>query len=129
MIALQITGWIALILANVIYDFKRIKAEKGVNHGIETVVRIGVGLLYAGLMFGVRHPDEHAQWVLIFMPTSFWLLFELFLNLALKRHPLEVGSTAKTDRWFKKNYPAYIGMKAFSLALFLVSLVQLLKGN
>lgn len=129
MIALELTGWFALILANVYYDFKRIQAKKGVNHVAETVIRIGVGLFYAGLVFGVRHPDEHAQWVALFMPTSFWIFFELLLNLALKRHPLEVGSTAVTDRWFKKNYPAYVGLKGIALALFLVSLVQLLKGN
>lgn len=129
MIALQITGWLAMILANVYYDYRQIKNKKGVNHVAETVVRVIAGILYAGLVFGVRRPDEHAQWVALFLPTSFWILFELFLNLALKRHPLEVGSTAVTDRWFKKNYPAYIGLKAFALALFLVSLVQLLKGN
>lgn len=129
MIALQLTGWFALILANVIFDFKWIQSKKVVRHGIETVIRIAVGLLYAGLVFGVRRPDEHAQWVILFLPTSFWLIFELVLNLALKRHPLSVGDTAKTDRWFKKNYPVYIGLKAFALALFLVSLVQLLKGN
>lgn len=129
MIALQITGWIALILANVYYDYRQIKNKKGVNHVAETCIRISVGMLYAGLVFGVNKPNEHAQWVVIFEATSFWILFELFLNLALSRHPLEVGSTAVTDRWFKKNYPAYIGLKAFALALFLVSLVQLLKGN
>lgn len=129
MIALELTFWFALILANVYYDFKRIQAKKGVNHVAETVIRIIVGIVYAGLVFGVRRPDEHAQWVILFMTTSFWLFFELVLNIALKRHPLSVGYTAKTDRWFKKNYPVYIGLKAFALALFLVSLVQLLKGN
>lgn len=130
MIALQITGWIAMILVSVYYGFRRVKTEKWIkNHVPETVIRIVVGLLYAWFVFGARGINEHTMWVALFMPTSFWLIFELVLNVALKRHPLEVGSTAVTDRWFNKNYPAYIGLKAFALALFLVSLVQLLKGN
>jgi hypothetical protein len=129
MSALKLTGWLALILVNVYIDWRLIKSGKGVNHVIETVIRIGAGLLYAGLAFSVRRPDEHAQWVALFEITSFWLLFELLLNLARGLKPLCLGDTAKSDRWFKKNFPVYIGLKGFALALFLVSLIQLLKGN
>jgi hypothetical protein len=129
MIALQLTGWLTLILINVYVDWRLIKSGKGVNHKAETIVRIGVGILYAWLVFQVRAADEHFQWVALFEITSFWILFELFLNLARGLKPLYLGETAKSDRWFKKNFPVYIGLKGFALALFLVSLIQLLKGN
>jgi len=129
MIALQLTGWLALILVNVYVDWRLIKYGKGVNHIGETVIRIGAGILYAGLIFQVRAADEHAQWVAIFEITSFWILFELLLNKARGLDWFYLGDTAKSDRWFKKNFPAYIGLKGFALALFLLSTWQLIKGS
>jgi len=129
MIALKLTGWLALILINVYIDWRLIKSGKGVNHVVETVIRIAVGILYAGLVFGVRRPDEHFQWVALFEATSFYLFFELLLNKARGLDWFYLGNTAVTDRWFKKNFPAYIGLKGFALALFLLSTWQLIKGS
>lgn len=127
---LQMIGWLLLISINVVVDWYLIeKLKKGVNHVAETVLRIGVAILYAGLVFGVRAPNEHAQWVAIFMPTSFWLFFELGLNKARGLEPFYVGLTAKSDKFFRRNFPMYIGLKGFALILLVVSVIQLLKGN
>jgi hypothetical protein len=129
MIIVQMLGWLALIALNVFIDFKLIKSGKGVNHVFETVIRIMAAILYAGLLFGVRRPDEHAGWVALFQATSFWLFFELGLNLSRGLEPFYIGETALSDRFFRKNMPVYLGLKLFALVLLITSIIQLLKGN
>lgn len=127
---LQISGWLLLIGFNVVVDWFMItRLKKGVNHVVETIVRVAVGIVYAGLAFGVRAPDEHFQWVSIFMITSFWIFFELGLNKARGLEPLYVGTTAKSDIFFRRNFPLYLGLKIGAAVLMITSVVQLLKGN
>lgn len=126
---LAMTGWLILIVANVYYDWKRISNHKGINHVGETIARIFVGILYAGLVFQVRAANEHAQWVILFQVTSFWLFFEFLLNKARNLPAFYLGNTAKTDVWFKKHFPIYAGLKLFALILFVTSVIQLIKGN
>lgn len=126
----QMIGWLLLIAINVIIDWYLIvKLKKGVNHLAETIARIFVGLLYAGIVFGVRAPDEHFQWVAIFMTTSFWIFFELGLNKARGLEPFYVGETAKSDIFFRRHFPIYAGLKLFAAILLVTSVIQLLKGN
>lgn len=126
---LQMTGWFALIIANVYYDYRKIRTNKGINHVAETIVRIFVGILYAGIVFGVRAPNEHAQWVIIFQATSFFLFFELLLNLARGLHPFYIGKTSVIDKFLDSHKFIWLFVKVVSLALFVTSVVQLIKGN
>lgn len=124
------TGWLGLIAGNIVVDWYLIeKMKKGVNHAVETVIRIVVGILYAGIVFGVRAADEHAQWVGLFEAMSFWLFFELGLNKARGLEPFYLGTTAKSDKFFRRNFPMYAGLKLFALIILITSVVQLLKGN
>jgi hypothetical protein len=126
---IQMLGWLALIGVNVLIDYRLIKSGKGVNHVFETIIRIAAGILYAGLLFGVRRPDEHAGWVAMFQATSFWIFFELGLNLSRGLEPFYVGETAKSDRFFRNNMPIFLMLKVFALVFLITSIVQLLKGN
>lgn len=125
---LQITGWFAFILANVIYDNRH---YRNINHSIELIIRIGVGILYAGLAFGVRSADEWALHVILFMWTSFYLFFELLLNVSMGLHPLYLGSTATIDKFIRKylgGQQGYLMLKIFTVVLLIYSTIQIYKA-
>lgn len=126
LVTLKIAGWIGLILLAVWYDNKHYAT---VNHAVGLIVRIFVGILYAGLIFQVRRPDEWAQWVLIWMATSFYFFFEAILNLSVGQAMFYLGRTAWIDKQIHKigGVTTYVWIKICVVILMLVSSVQLYK--
>lgn len=125
-IGYAILGWLLLIIVNVIYDAKHYAK---INHGVELVLRIGVGIIYAWLMFHVKHPDFYATSVVIWMATSFYLFFELLLNLAKGLHLLHLGTTARIDRFIREylgGQRGYIFLKLATLILFIASSIWII---
>lgn len=125
---LQVTGWMALIVLNVIYDNRHYTK---INHTVEFIIRVGVGIVYAGLAFHVREWGWWAVDVAIFMATSFYLFFELLLNVSMGLHPLHLGTTAAIDKFIRKNLggqQGYIMLKIFTLVLFVYSIINVYRG-
>lgn len=122
--SLQITGWFALIIGKVYYDHKH---WGHINHVAGTVIMIALGILYEALVFQVFKDGVWFQDVTIFMVTSYWIFMEGLLHISVGENWFYQGTTAKLDRWFRKNMPYYYGLKLIAIVLFIYSVIQIYK--
>lgn len=98
--------WVAFCFVCAVRD----KNGRKPNYGGEIMMRCVVGFLFLCLF--VKRPE---QWplmiaVLLFIPTTFWNLFELFLNMLrgkwkdLLYYDHQEGDSGFIDNYFRKKY-------------------------
>lgn len=122
---LIMTGWFALIIGKVYYDHKH---WGNINHVVGTTVMIFLGILYAGFVFRVFQDGKWFQDVAIFMVTSYWIFMEGLLHISVGENWFYQGTTAKLDRFFRKNMPLYLGLKLGAAVLLVYSMIQIFKA-
>lgn len=124
---LIILTWITVIEAKAVHDWHRIeKLKKKIYHGFEIGVVAIIAVLHQGLS-GVNKIEEWelAGTILIFQLSSFYLLFDLSLNLMRRKEIFYVGNTSAIDK-FMWRYPAiHLGAKVFCLVFVIWSVIEL----
>lgn len=122
--------WLLIIEAKVAIDWAQIRKGKSVSHGVEIVGVIFVWIMYGIYVARIKAPNEWAMDVLIFTISSYWLLFDGLLSWHRDFNFFYVSKdphSAKTDQFFFKNFPLYVGTKIAALALFVASVIWILK--
>jgi hypothetical protein len=122
--------WLVVIELKSWVDFYQIeKLKRKISHGFEIGVVAIIAVLHQGLS-GVNKIEEVelAGWILLFQTMSYWLLFDLSLNLMRGKEPFYIGENAKSDKLFRKlGMGTYFMSKVFALILMIVAIVQLIK--
>lgn len=105
-LTLGIIIWLVGIYVNAKVDAKLIK-KKGIDlegHIVETIVRCMIGIGW-GVIF-INPSNMRDYWpAFIFQATSFWILFELWLNYLIGKEWLFYGKTSLIDRFFQWTGP------------------------
>ncbi len=121
MIFLKLILWLLAIGANIIAD----KDGRKPNYILMFILRAIAAILH-GALFITESNSYWWQWwpVLLYQVTSFWLFFELGLNLIQHRPPLyydhKEGDSGWIDRFFKwAGYSAHLAAKIICF-LFLI---------
>lgn len=118
-------GWLVIIAAWVWIDWYQIvKLKRDVNHVVEVILRAGCGILYGGLVFDAQ-PGMMGVWVILFEVTSFYLFFEITLNIARKLSWDYLGQTSAMDRFLYHRRPLFYLLKLFSAAGMIISIIKL----
>jgi hypothetical protein len=122
--------WIIVIELKAWVDFYQIeKLKRKISHGFEIGVVAIIAVLHQALS-GVNKIEEWdlAGWILLFQTMSYWLLFDLSLNLMRGKEPFYYGKNAASDRLFQKlGNGTYFMTKVFALVLMIVAIFQLIK--
>lgn len=114
-------------LANAALDWYLIEKRKtGVNHVAEAIIRGMVIIVYGGAVFDAQ-PDT-GGWVILYEVTSFYLIFELALNLMRGRTWDYLGNTSDMDLFFAKRRPLFYVAKIISFIAMLVSIYKIIYG-
>jgi hypothetical protein len=80
-------------------------------------------IIYGGLVFDAR--PNNGGWIILFEVTSFYLLFELWLNM-LRKLPWDyLGKNSKLDVFFSTRRPLYYVVKILSLILLALSIYKI----
>lgn len=120
---LQLIGWFACIAGKVVHDHYR---WGKINHTAGTIVMIVIGVIYEWFVFNAfSNGLVWFQDVTIFMVTSYWIFMEGPLHLSKGLNWFYQGTTARLDRFFRKNMPLYLGLKIFAAVLLIYSFVQI----
>lgn len=124
---MKILLWLLVPLANAALDWYLIEKRKtGVNHVVEVIIRGGVIILYGGAVLNT-HADN-GVWVILYEITSFYLVFEIALNLMRGRTWDYLGNTSAMDLLFARRRPLFYLVKIGSLVAMLVSIYKIIYG-
>lgn len=127
---LIVITWLTIIAAKVFIDWSIIERDKKkIRHGFEIVIVAIVAVIHQALS-GVNNIEEWelAGWILLFQTMSYFLLFDLSLNLMRGKEPFYFGKNAASDRLFQKlGNGTYFMTKVFALILMITAIVQIYK--
>lgn len=106
--------WLLIPIVNAFIDAWIIeRLKQPIDHLIEAIFRGMVMILYGALVFDAQDGPQGMA-VIIYEVASFYLVFELVLNL-LRRKPWNyLGNTAALDRFLSKRRPIYYLLKLIS---------------
>jgi hypothetical protein len=127
MIYLKLLGWILIGVAPwVLIDWYQImKLKRTPNHLVEFILRCMAGIVYGALAFNVQMGMD-GVWVIMFEATSFYLFFEIALNLARSLAWDYIGRTSAIDRFLYNRRSLYYLLKLASAAGMVISIIKLL---
>jgi hypothetical protein len=126
MIYLKLFGWLLIVGAWVLIDWYQIvRLKRSINHLVEFILRGALGLLYGIVIFNVQM-GMSGVWVILFEATSFYLFFELVLNLARGLAFDYIGRTSAIDRFLYSRRPLYYLLKLASAAGMVISAIKLI---
>lgn len=108
--------WLLIPLTNAFVDAWMIERLKmPIDHLVEFLFRGMFAILYGALIFDAKDGHQGTA-VIIYEATSFYVVFELALNL-LRRKPWNyLGNTAALDKFLAKRRPIYYLLKLISAA-------------
>lgn len=125
MIALLL--WLLIPITNAIADWYIIeRLKKPIDHLIEFIFRGMVAILYGALVFDAQ-VGHHGAMVIVYEVTSFYLIFELLLNLLRWKPADYIGKSSRLDIFLSKNRSLYWIFKIFSMAGAIFSAIYLIK--
>ena len=125
-IALKLLAWVAYILLDAGANFLTIEINKDrPNYLIMAVIR---GIAF--VLYGVYLWDFQADWwyfnIFIFCTTSFWLLFDIFLNRLRRKSIFHIGKNSGWIDRFGTRYPAiYWACKVIALVALVWSVANI----
>jgi len=118
-------GWIVIIASWVWVDWYQIvKLRQTINHLVEVILRGMCGILYGALIFDAQ-PGMMGVWVILFEISSFYLFFEVALNLARRVAWDYLGQTSAMDRFLYNKRPLFYLIKLASAAGMIISIIKL----
>lgn len=126
MIYLKLFGWVLIVGAWVLIDWYQIvRLKRSINHLVEFMLRGAMGIIYGVLIFNVQM-GMSGMWVLLFEATSFYLFFEIALNLSRGLAFDYIGHTSAIDRFLYTRRTLYYLLKLASAAGMVISAIKLL---
>lgn len=126
MATLKLLLWILYIAVDVRVNFLIIeKWDKRPNYLLMNIIRGGVFILYGAFVWDFQAEMWYFN-IFLFCVTSFWLLFDLSLNIARKKHPLYIGAESGwIDRFGIKNQGFYYMCKLFALVVLILATINI----
>lgn len=113
--------WLIPILINILVDTRGIKP-----HYFQTFIARGfAAVLHGGLIMDITEWNGYALVVFIFQLTSYWILFEVGLNL-WRGKPLLYYDTVEKDSGWIDRFFAWAGKKAHVYAKVLCFIIMIL---
>ena len=118
--------WVAYIAGDVYYNYYTIeKKGQRPNYLLMNIVRGMAFILYGAFIWDTQY-EWRTFFIFLYCVTSFWLLFDLSLNIARKKHPFYIGKESGwIDQYGFKNPGMYYVGKVVALVLLIWSLQQI----
>lgn len=129
MITICLLVWIAYIAVDVWLNYFIIEVNRArPNYLLMNIVR-GVAFVLYGRLIWDAAIDMHTLNIFLYCTTSFWILFDLGLNLARKKHPLYIGQHSGWIDQYGFKYPGiyYLG-KVCALSALVYSIIKIYQG-
>lgn len=126
MTTLKLLLWLAYIAVDVWTNYVIIeKNDSRPNYLLMNIVRGCVFIVYGAFIWDTQ-ADLRTLYIFIFCTTSFWILFDISLNLSRGKHILYLGKESGwVDRFgFKHPVIYYLG-KVCALAALVFSIAKL----
>lgn len=137
MITLKLLIWQLYVSFDVWINYRIIEVnDSRPNYLLMNIVRGTAFIVYGRLIWdasieltygwNVFRVTEETFYMTIYCLTSFWILFDLALNLARRKHPLYIGQHSGWIDQYGFKYPAlyYLG-KAVALAALIFSIAKI----
>lgn len=124
MIALLL--WLLVPITNAVLDWYIIeRLKKPIDHLVEFIFRGFAAILYGAFVFDAQG-GNHGAVVIAYEVTSFYLIFELLLNLLRWKPADYLGKSSQLDIFLSRYRPLYWTLKIFSLAGAILSAIYLI---
>lgn len=126
MITFKLFLWLLYIGFDVWTNYTIIEQNRSrPNYLLLNIVRGAAFIVYGSFVWDFQPEIWYAN-IFIFCTTSFWILFDLSLNIARKKHPLYIGAESGwIDRWGFKNRGLYYICKVFALVIMILSIINI----
>lgn len=126
MTTLKLFLWLLYIAADVWTNYVIIeKNNSRPNYLLLNIVRGAAFILYGAFVWDFQAEVWYVN-IFLFCVTSFWLCFDLSLNIARKKHPFYIGAESGwIDQWGFKNRGLYYVCKLFALVLLILSVINI----
>lgn len=114
-ITLKLLIWIAVIAAFVVADIVQIKRGKRPFYLLENIAKGALFILYGVYIWDTQN-DLRTLNLLLWCVTSWWILFDLSMGIALHRDPFYIGKNSGwIDRLGYRYRWEYWGVKLIAL--------------
>lgn len=129
MITIYLLIWAVYIAADVWCNFYIIEQINSRPDYLKLNIIRGVAFVLYGRFVWDLSLDLHALYILVYCTTSFWLLFDIFLNLSRGKHLLYIGKDSGYIDQYGFKYPAiyYLG-KLVALFVLTYSVTKIYQG-
>jgi hypothetical protein len=126
MITLKLLCWIAYIAVDVWINYHIIEVNKArPNYLLMNIVRGIAFLLWAKFLIHFEYELFYLNYF-VFAVTSFWILFDLALNISRGRHPLYIGQTSGwIDQFGFQHQWLYYTAKVCAVAALVLSIINI----
>ena len=108
--------WLLIPLTNAFADawiIERLKMP--IDHLVEFLVRGMFAIVYGAIVFDAQ-AGTHGAMVILYEVTSFYVVFELALNMLRGKPWNYLGNTASLDKFLSKRRAVYYLLKLISVA-------------
>lgn len=125
MITLKLFIWVAFIAIDVWINYRIIEVNDArPNYLLLNIIRGGAFILYGAFVWDFQNQVWYWN-IFVYSVASFWLLFDLALNIARKK-PLHIGqNSGYIDQFGFKNPGIYYFGKVCALALLTFSIINI----
>lgn len=140
MITLKLLLWILYIAVDVWINYRIIEVnDSRPNYLLMNIVRGVAFIVYGRLIWDasieltydwtVFRVTDETSYMTMYCITSFWILFDLALNRARKKHPLYIGPHSGWIDQYGFKYPAlyYLG-KLIAVGTLIYSIIKIYKA-
>lgn len=126
MITLKLLLWAAYVALDVWINFYIIEVNKSrPNYLLMNIWRGAAFILYGAFVWDFQNQVWYWN-IFLYSVASFWLLFDLSLNIARKKHPLYIGAESGwIDRFGFKNQGFYYMCKVFALIILVLATINI----
>lgn len=124
--ALKLFVWIAYILLDVWLNYKIIEVDDHKpNYLLLNIIRGAAFILYGAFVWDFQAEIWYLN-IFIFCVASFWIFFDLWLNVVRGKHPLYIGANSGwIDRFGYKHPGIYYFCKACVLVILILSTINI----
>lgn len=126
MITCKLLLWLVYIGLDVHINYTIIEKNKArPNYLLLNIVRGVAFILWGAFVIDFQYDIFYLNYFL-FASTSFWIIFDLSLNIARKKHPLYIGQNSGWIDQFGFRYPGiYYLAKGCALAVLTFSVINI----
>lgn len=126
MTTLKLFVWLLYIAFDVWINYQIIEVKKvRPNYLFLNITRGGIFILYGAWIWDFQNQVWYWN-IFLYSVASFWLLFDLSLNIARKKHPLYIGAESGwIDRFGFKNRGFYYMCKVFAMIILVLATINI----